>query len=204
MKKDLLATIAAAALLAAGVFVNLPANGPGAPAASAPSATDERTPTTTPPPTTTTGGPIGVPDRLVVAALDIDAPVTPVGTTPENAQEVPAALDVTGWWRDGSVPGAPGNAVVVGHTASSDDGVFDPLVDVEAGDEVLVSGEDGTIAFVVERRDIVPVDEFSTVAADVYRATGDSGLVLMTCGDWNGRAFETTVIVHAAAVPASA
>ncbi len=147
-------------------------------------------------------GPVGVPDRLVIDELGIDAPVTAVGTTPENAQEVPAALDETGWWRDGSAPGAPGNAVIVGHTASSDDGVFDPLVDVETGDEVLVSGEDGELTFVVDRTEVVPVEDFAEVAPSVYRADGASGLVLMTCGDWNGDAFETTVIVHA--VPAAA
>ncbi|MDT9591929.1 class F sortase [Nocardioides zeae] len=147
-------------------------------------------------------GPVGLPTRLEIVDLDIDAPVEPVGTTPENAQEVPAALDETGWWRDGAVPGAPGNAVIVGHTASADDGVFDPLVDVEAGDEVLVTGSEGTVAFTVERSETVAVEDFADVAADVYRADGASGLVLMTCGDWNGTAFESTVIVHA--VPSAA
>ena len=138
-----------------------------------------------------------MPDRLVIEALDIDAPVTSVGTTPENAQEVPGSLDETGWWRDGSEPGAPGNAVIVGHTASADDGVFDPLVDVETGDEVLVSGEDGEATFVVDRTEVVPVDDFASRAAEIYRTDGASGLVLMTCGDWNGQEFESTVIVHA-------
>lgn len=110
---------------------------------------------------------------------------------------MPAALDETGWWRDGAVPGADGNAVIVGHTASSDDGVFDRLVDIGTGDEILVTGENGTAAFFVTETDVVPLADFGSVAPDVYRSEGPSGLVLMTCGDWNGREFETTVIVYA-------
>ena len=193
--KNLLAALAAGCLLVAGVLVNLPTDRPdpgpvrSASPPSAPwrSAEDREL----------VDGSTGVPDRLEIQRLEIDAPVEPVGTTPENAQEVPAALDETGWWRDGSVPGEDGNAVIVGHTASSDDGVFDRLVDIESGDEILVTGEDGTAAFTVTETDVVPVPDFATVAPDVYRSDGASGLVLMTCGDWNGEEFETTVIVFA-------
>lgn len=186
------AAATAAVLVAAGAFVVLSPDRDDAPASAV-----EAAPTSSPTSAARTTGPVGVPDRLVIEALDIDAPVTSVGTTPENAQEVPGALDETGWWRDGSEPGAPGNAVIVGHTASADDGVFDPLVDVETGDEVLVSGEDGDATFVVDRTEVVPLDDFASRAAEIYRTDGASGLVLMTCGDWNGQEFESTVIVHA-------
>lgn len=201
MKARLLAALAAAAVVVAVAVLVLLVTGRDQdrderseepPAASTPASSE---PAPTP---TFVDGAVGEPTRLQIEALDVDAPVQPVGTTPENAQEVPAALDETGWWRDGAVPGAPGNAVIVGHTASADDGVFDPLVDIEQGDEVLVTGAEGTAAFTVERVDVVPVADFADVAADVYRSDGASGLVLMTCGDWNGNEFETTVIVHAA------
>lgn len=203
-KKLLGAVVAAIVLVGAGLLLLLVLDQEEQPVADTPAAPASATPTTAPsatePVRDLVEGPVGVPTRLEIEGLGVDAPVSPVGTTPENAQEVPAALDETGWWRDGAVPGAPGNAVIVGHTASADDGVFDPLVDVEAGDEILVTGSDGTAAFTVERSESVPVEDFGDVAADVYRADGASGLVLMTCGDWNGSAFETTVIVHA--VPA--
>lgn len=203
MNRRLLGAVAAVVALVLGagaLFLLLPEREQGPAAATA-------TTSTPPAPTTSAArplvdGPVGVPTRIEIADLGIDAPVTEVGTTPENAQEVPSALDETGWWRDGAVPGAPGNAVIVGHTASVDEAVFDPLVDAEVGDEVLVTGSEGTIAFTVERSDTVPVADFGDVAADVYRAGGASGLVLMTCGDWNGNSFESTVIVHA--VPTAA
>jgi LPXTG-site transpeptidase (sortase) family protein len=195
--RHLLATLAAAALLTGGVLLNLPSDVPAAAPAPVGAAAE---PSPRPTPTAErelTDGSIGVPDQIEIESLEIDAPVQSVGTTPENAQEVPSALDETGWWRDGSEPGAGGNAVIVGHTASSDDGVFDPLVDVEEGAEVFVTGDEGTAAFTVDRIEVVPVAQFGDVAPDVYRTDGDAGLVLMTCGDWNGEEFETTVIVHA-------
>lgn len=196
MRNKLLAAAAVAVLVAAAAFVVLSPADESEPATEASAASSSSSPSAS------AEGPTGVPDRLVIDDLGIDATVTSVGTTPENAQEVPGSLDETGWWRDGSVPGAPGNAVIVGHTASADDGVFDPLIDIEAGDEVLVLGEDGQRTFVVESKDVVPVAEFATEAPEIYRTTGASGLVLMTCGDWNGQEFESTVIVHAA--PAAA
>ncbi|MGJ9422413.1 class F sortase [Aeromicrobium sp. CF3.5] len=199
MNKKLLAAIAAAALVAAAVFVTLrsdEAQPEVAAATAAPSPAPESS-------RAMVSGAVGVPDRLEIASLRIDAPVASVGTLPNNAQEVPTALDETGWWRDGSQPGAQGNAVIVGHTASDDDGVFDRLVDIGEGDEIIVSGTKGSRAFDVVQTDVIPVDDFASVAADVYKTTGPSGLVLMTCGDWNGTEFETTVIVHARTAPTS-
>lgn len=206
MSKRLLGAVAAVVALVLGagaLFLLLPERGQGPAAAPAPTSSSPSSPTSsTTAPRVLVDGPVGVPTRIEIADLDVDAPVTAVGTTPENAQEVPSSLDETGWWRDGSVPGAPGNAVIVGHTASVDDAVFDPLVEAEVGDEVLVTGSEGTIAFTIERTETVPVADFGDVAADVYRSEGDSGLVLMTCGDWNGSSFESTVIVHAVPVGA--
>ncbi|GAA2072990.1 hypothetical protein GCM10009821_08980 [Aeromicrobium halocynthiae] len=147
----------------------------------------------TPGPTTT-----GTPERLVIDGLDVDAPVEPVGITSGGGQEVPHFIDTVGWWRDGAVPGAPGNAVVVGHTASAADGVFDRLGELAPGDEVRVTGPDGTVVFVVERTRTLTPEEFRRTAPELYRTDGPSGLVLRTCGDWNGREFETTVVVTAA------
>ncbi len=197
MTRQLTATFAALLLLVGGVVVNLPATTSPEPR-TAPAAASPEPAASPVAERDLADGSIGVPERLEIESVGVDARVVPVGTTPENAQEVPESLEETGWWRDGSEPGAPGNAVVVGHTASEDEGVFDPLVDVEKDDEVFVTGPDGTAAFTVTRTEVVPVADFADVAAEVYRAEGDSGLVLMTCGDWNGKEFETTVIVHAA------
>ncbi len=64
---------------------------------------------------------------------------------------------------------------------------------------MVVAGPEGEVTFRVTEVEDVPVEDFATVADEIYRADGPSGLVLMTCGDWNGEAFESTVIVRAEA-----
>ena len=144
--------------------------------------------------------PIGEPTQLVIAGIGVDAKVLPVGTTAEGAQEVPASLAETGWWKDGQEPGQPGNAVIVGHTASKADGVFDELSDLDTGDRLTVKGTDGTLTYRITSEKEIKVADFAAESDEVYRETGASGLVLMTCGDWNGTRFETTVIAYAKAV----
>lgn len=144
--------------------------------------------------------PIGEPTRLVIGEIGVDAKVRPVGTTPEGAQEVPTSLAETGWWKDGQQPGQPGNAVIVGHTASQDDGVFDDLAGLEKGDRFTVKGKRGSLEYRVTSEKEVRVEDFAAESDRIYRDTGASGLVLMTCGDWNGKRFETTVITYAKAV----
>lgn len=144
--------------------------------------------------------PIGEPTRLVIGEIDVDAKILPVGTTAKGAQEVPKSLDETGWWKDGQQPGQPGNAVIVGHTASKDDGVFDDLAQLGKGDRLTVKGERGTLDYRITSEKEIPVEDFAAESDRIYRKTGASGLVLMTCGDWNGSRFETTVITYAKAV----
>lgn len=144
-------------------------------------------------------GPIGNPDRIVIPDIAVDAEVLPVGTTAKGAQEVPSSLHATGWWRDGQRPGQPGNAVIVGHTASRADGVFDHLGDLETGDTFTVRSGTKQLSFTVVKQQEVEVAKFAGVADEIYRETGPSGVVLMTCGDWNGTTYDTTVIVTARA-----
>lgn len=162
----------------------------------APTAKPEKT---TPAPTSepTKSQPAKSGDRVIIPSLDVDAPMLPVGTTSEGAQEVPSSMEATGWWKDGSKPGQPGNAVIVGHTASKGDGVFDELGDLDKGDKITVSSGKKKLKYTVTAEQVLEVSKFATVADEIYRRTGPSGIVLMTCGDWNGTRFETTVIITA-------
>jgi LPXTG-site transpeptidase (sortase) family protein len=144
--------------------------------------------------------PIGEPTQLLITEIGVDAKVMPVGTTAKGAQAVPNSLTETGWWKDGQQPGQPGNAVIVGHTASKDDGVFDDLSDLSSGDTITVKGRHGTLDYRVTSEKEIPVGDFAAESDRIYRDTGSSGLVLMTCGDWNGSRFETTVITYAKAL----
>lgn len=139
-----------------------------------------------------------VPDRIQIDAIDVAASVVDLGRSADGAQEVPEALDVAGWWRDGSRVGGPGSAAIVGHTSSSGGAVFDRLGELEPGDRVGVEGADGERAdFVVRRVESVPVEDFARVASRVYARSGPRLLAIMTCGDFDGSAFTTTVIAWA-------
>lgn len=190
----------AAAAVVAGVLI-LTMRGGSAVDPRSEAMTAPAPPTSTPAaaPTKARARTVDGPDRVRIQAIGVDADVIGVGTAADNSQEVPTSLSEAGWWEDGRKPGQDGNAVVVGHTASRDDGVFDRLGEVERGDVVTVSDGADDLEFRVTKIDDVPVEDFGTVADDVYRTSGPRGLVLMTCGDWNGKTFESTVIVHATA-----
>jgi hypothetical protein len=46
----------------------------------------------------------------------------------------------------------------------------------------------------------VPVEQFRRIAQAVYRTSGPTSLVLMTCGDYDGSDFRSTVVVVATPV----
>jgi LPXTG-site transpeptidase (sortase) family protein len=142
------------------------------------------------------------PARVRIPTIDVDAPVVGLGTGDDGAQEVPERLDVTGWWRDGAQVDGPGSAAIVGHTASRGTAVFDRLGELAAGDRVSVAGRrDGErAAFVVRAVRTVPVEQFRRIAQAVYRTSGPTSLVLMTCGDYDGSDFRSTVVVVATPV----
>lgn len=140
---------------------------------------------------------VGKPRALTIEAIGVKAPVTEVGTTAAGAQDVPGSIDEAGWWRDGVQPGRRGNAVIVGHTASRADGVFDNLGKLHRGDKITAHSAHGALTFTVTRLQDVKVADFSKVSAQVYRLGGSPGLVLMTCGDFNGRTYDSTTIAFA-------
>lgn len=139
----------------------------------------------------------GIPQQLAIPSIGVKAPVEQVGTLPDNTQEVPDSMDQVGWYRDGSMPGEPGNAVITGHTCSTCDGVFDRLPQLKEGALVTLKTVKGSIAFRVSSVGSVDVADFGKHADDIYRTVGPSGLVLMTCGDWNGSTYEATTVVYA-------
>lgn len=140
-----------------------------------------------------------VPTRIAIDAIGVSAPVVGLGLGNDGAQEVPQQLDEAGWWRDGVRVGARGTAAVVGHTASRGEGVFDRLPELRTGDRITLSGKGRgqRAVYVVRLVEKTDVDRFHEVAGEVYRTGGLSRLALMTCGDFDGGKFESTVIVWA-------
>lgn len=147
-----------------------------------------------------------VPQRLHISRLGVDAPVLAMGTAEDGSQEVPTTLTDTSWWRHGSRPGGPGNTVITGHAAHlpTQHGVFDDLDRLTVGDTFQITSDTGPVNYEVTKKLDVPRAEFADHAGDVYRRTGPSGAVLMTCGSWNGQVWDSTIVVWATATDLSA
>lgn len=139
-----------------------------------------------------------VPVRVQLAG--VDAPVQPIGLDPAGALVPPADVDVAGWFTGGPAPGDVGPAVIAAHVDSVDrPGAFFRLRAVVPGDPVTVTRADGSaVRFVVTRVASYPKSAFPT--AEVYGATPDAGLRLVTCGgafDRAARSYVDDVVVFA-------
>lgn len=141
------------------------------------------------------------PVTLRLPALDLVAPIAPMGVREDGQMEIPEDVDDTGWYRHGPTPGDPGNAIIAGHVDDREQGLgtFHRLVDLRVGDEVAVDMADGTTTSwrVTGRRlvdkDVLPV-------ADLFRREGIPQLVLVTCGgefDGSARSYRSNVVVVA-------
>ena len=129
----------------------------------------------------------GLPVRLRIPKINVDAVVESVGLTAQEAMDVPAGPVDTAWFNLGPRPGETGSAVIAGHYGWKDGtpAVFDDLSALQAGDTVYVDGGDGvTTAFVVREVRTYGKDEND---ADIFGSSdGKSHLNLITCeGDWN-------------------
>jgi len=143
--------------------------------------------------------PRAAPESLQISQLGVDAPVLAMGTGEDGSQEVPTTLTDTSWWRHGGRPGGPGNTVITGHAAhlASQHGVFDDLEQLAVGDTFHITTESGRVRYEVTEKLVVPRTEFADHAAGIYRTTGPSGAVLMTCASWNGHVWDSTLVVWA-------
>lgn len=142
----------------------------------------------------------GSPRRIVVPALSVDAEVDPIrarGQTlipPSDPQRI-------GWWADGARPGdRTGTALLTGHTVSTGGGAFDDLEDLGEGDRVEVSTTRGTIVYRVASVQILSREEVATRHRQLFDQGGAARLVLVTCEDWDGQAYQSSVIVTATPV----
>ncbi|WP_285685328.1 class F sortase [Actinoplanes sp. NBRC 103695] len=146
------------------------------------------------------------PTRLAVPALKLNATVDAVGIDAKTGDfAVPPSVDQVGWYRFG--PGfsaAAGSIVVAGHvdSAAEGKGAFFRLGELEAGDEVMLTGPGGkTRVFEVVAREryrktAIPLRKF-------FARDGDPRLTLITCGgpfDPKTRHYRDNVVVTAAPV----
>jgi LPXTG-site transpeptidase (sortase) family protein len=140
------------------------------------------------------------PTTIRIPAINVEAPMTPLGLDDAGALEAPGDFEVVGWYEDGPEPGEAGATVVAGHVDSYEGpAVFYRLRELVAGDQVQVIGADGVaVTYTVNRVGQYPKDGFPT--DEVYSASSNSTLRLITCGgdfDRAERSYKDNVVVYA-------
>jgi LPXTG-site transpeptidase (sortase) family protein len=129
----------------------------------------------------------GLPLRLKIPVINIDAPIESVGLTPSGAMDVPKNPDSVGWFELGPRPGNSGSAVIDGHSGiwlNGRETVFNNVKKLRVGDKLSVEDDRGTtISFVVrENRSFKPeADALSVFSSNDSK----SHLNLITCENWN-------------------
>lgn len=139
----------------------------------------------------------GVPRRVVIERLDMDAPVVPISTV-GNALTPPADPQLLGWWSAGAKTGADrGSALVTGHTVHTGGGALDDLERLRSGDRVTVYTGRGIIAYDVRSVEIFGKGSVAQHAQRLFSQEVPGRLVLVTCEDWDGTQYLSNVVVVA-------
>jgi LPXTG-site transpeptidase (sortase) family protein len=124
---------------------------------------------------------IGVPVRLVIPSIGVDAPVASFGLNPDLTMPAPQEAGLTAWYTFSAAAGVPGNAVLAAHRDwQRQRGVFYALDAVRDGDEVwLQDGLDGWYLYRVVWSTSLP-DDRAPVAA-ITAPTEHPAVTLITC-----------------------
>jgi len=89
--------------------------------------------------------PTSPPSTILISSLDVHRPVEPVGVNRKGEMYQPRNLWNAGWYKNGPVPGAPGDAVIEGHAGYPDAPLlFARLRDLHQGDKIVVVLADGS------------------------------------------------------------
>ncbi|MFE9642897.1 class F sortase [Streptomyces sp. NPDC006365] len=163
-----------------------------------------------PPGITRSNGPAPLPfsvvDRISIPAIQVDAPVMPVGLDVEGWVDAPPPEDpnLAGWFTGAVSPGEKGTAVMVGHVDNEQGpAVFYGLGALKQGHRVEVTRKDGKLA-VFEIYGIEVFDKNNFPGDRVYGDTGTPELRVITCGggfsQQNG--YDGNVVVFARLVEA--
>ncbi|MFB8244376.1 class F sortase [Streptomyces sp. NPDC001046] len=128
--------------------------------------------------------PHSVPARVGIPAIQVDAPIIPVGLDPDGWVGAPPPEDpnLAGWFTGAVTPGEKGTAVVVGHVDNQQGpAVFYGLGALKQGNRVEIARQDGrTAVFEIYGVEVFAKDDFP--GDRVYGSKGAAELRVITCG----------------------
>jgi sortase A len=151
---------------------------------------------------TGSGVQVSVPVRLRIDAIDLDAPIIPVGINEKGEMDVPDSAQVAGWYEKGPLPGQDGSAVIAGHldTWIGTAGLFNRLHELKTGDVIEVTDAAGNVTlFEVLRTRAYPLSQAPEEI--VFSDAAVPQLNLITCAGsrtWDG--YTDRLVVYARAM----
>lgn len=146
------------------------------------------------PPLNLTSGPAaaanpaaGLPLRLLIPKINVNAAIESVGLTKDRAVGVPKIYANTAWFNVGPRPGETGSAIINGHYGwiKGRPLVFNNLSKLRVGDKIYVKDKTGAmVVFVVRKLQTYSLKDDAT---EVFSANDSSAhLNLITCeGVWD-------------------
>ncbi|MFN0072018.1 MAG: DUF4012 domain-containing protein, partial [Chloroflexota bacterium] len=122
------------------------------------------------------------PAQLGIPRLGVQAPLKELGVDPDGSLQAPENGRDVGWYPQGARPGYGGNLVMSGHLDwNGAPGVFARLAELNPGDRLSVTSEDGSIhRYEVEWRR--RYDASDAPMNQILGPTSDAWLTLITCG----------------------
>lgn len=137
-------------------------------------------------PTVTTSS-TGIPIRITIPKLRLDATVEPVGTDTQGRMDVPKHVQDVGWYMMGTKPGEKGSAVIDGHldTVTGAPAVFYYVSKLQARDTIIITDDKNTSrTFIVTSNISYPYDKVPL--GQVFNTADKPRLNLITCqGTWD-------------------
>ncbi len=143
------------------------------------------------------------PLQIIIPAIDLDAPIVPISTTAVvyNGQtyqqwDVPAGF-VAGWHQDSAAIGTKGNLVLNGHHNINGE-VFRDLIDLEVGDELTLTNDDGTHQYEISEKEIL-AERGQPISVRIKNAewiapTDDERVTLITCWPYTDNSHRLIIV----------
>ncbi len=130
---------------------------------------------------------VGIPKRLEIRTLGVDAPIEEVGLDSKNRMDVPKNVYNTGWYKLGVKPGEPGGALIDGHydDPQGNPSVFNKLHTMKKGEKITVYDEfDKPLVFTVQEVNTYTFDKVPM--GSLIAPSSQKWVHLITCaGEWD-------------------
>lgn len=131
--------------------------------------------------------PSGLPLRLRVPSINVEATIEYVGLTKGGAMDVPKLHPNVAWYSLGTRPGNDGSAVIAGHYSwkkNGGGGVFGNLNQLRRGDRIYIDDDAGkSLVFIVQSNRLY---DFDADAREIFSRSDGAFLNLITCaGTWD-------------------